>query len=120
MENKFTREMTIGVGSAFTENGALAYASYGTEIGTQWYYAPRYNASYAEISRMMEKLWNENPLVALRFTFYRRMITRKTYILKGDNKSESVQRGLGNRSESLLRLLWIAEHHFDTFVENIH
>lgn len=120
MENKFTREMTIGVGSAFTENGALAYASYGTEIGTQWYYAPRYNASYAEISRMMEKLWNENPLVALRFTFYRRMITRKTYTLKGDNKSESVQRGLGNRSESLLRLLWIAEHHFDTFVENIH
>ena len=118
--NQFIKENTMGEGTAFTENGAVSYASMGKEILNQFGKAG--TARGRDISDVwcdQQKLWTENPLYALRFPFYLRMITRKVKSFDG-KATETVQRGQGARDEAFKRLLWIAKFHKDIFEKYIH
>ena len=105
--NQFVSRVMASKGSAYTENGAISYASTGKEILDQFGKAG--TARGRDMSTVwvdQQKLWEENPLYALRFPFYLRMITRA--VKMGGNTSETVQRGAGARDEAFKRVLWIA------------
>ena len=63
-------------------------------------------------------IWGEDALMALRFPFYLRMITRQSNIVGGE-KTEKVQKGQGAKDEAFKRLLWIANYHPDEFYRNL-
>lgn len=116
--NQFIKENTMGEGTAYTENGAVSYASMGSELLDQFGKAG--TARGRDMSTVwvdQQKLWEENPLYALRFPFYLRMITRA--VKMGGNTSETVQRGAGARDEAFKRLLWIAKFHKEAFEKYI-
>lgn len=116
--NQFVREATMGVGSARTENGALSYASFGTEMMNQFGKAGSYmNRETNVVYTDQAKLFSEDALNSLRFAFYLRMITRKTKLMGGQD-TETVQRGQGLKDESLKRLNWFATYQPDMFYAN--
>jgi hypothetical protein len=116
--NQFVTEVTRGAGSAFTENGAVSYASFGTELMDQFGKAGSYmNRPILDVFVDQAKLFSENPLDSLKFAFYLRMITRKTKLFAGKD-TETVQRGQGLKDESLKRLTWFAVYHPELFYSN--
>lgn len=119
MMNSFIKQNEMGAGSTLTENGALSYASAGKALIDQFAHAG--TARGRDISDVWSEqatLWAEDPIMALRFPFYLRMITRQTKI--GDGKTtEKVQRGQGAKDEAFKRLLWVAHFHPETFYRNL-
>ena len=117
--NQFVKVNTRGAGSALTENGALSYATTGSELIDQFGKAG--TARGREIGVVWTEqgtLWAEDALSALRFPFYLRLITRQV-TLSDDKKTESVQKGQGARDEAFKRLLWIAKYHPTEFYQNL-
>lgn len=106
------------LGNTYTENGALSYGTFGSEIMNQFGHAG--SARGREMSQVWEDqnlLWAEDSAIGLMFPFYLRLITRKTDI--NGTKTQTPQRGAGNRDESFKRLLWIANYHPNAFYDNI-
>ena len=119
--NEFVKANTLGAGAngAITENGAISYATIGSELLNQFGKAASYRGRpITEVWKDQTVLWAENPEAALKFPFYLRMITRKSNILNG-GATENVQRGAGVRDEAFKRLLWIAKYHPDEFYRNL-
>jgi len=117
--NDFIKENTRGEGTAFTENGALSYGTIGTALLDQFAKAGTARGrDIGDVFAEQGKLWSEDPLNALRFPFYLRMITRQTNVL-GKDKTDSVQRGQGARDEAFKRFLWIAKFHPEEFYRNL-
>ena len=115
MENLFLRETLT---NARTENGALSYASIGTELLNQFAKAGTYRGrNLNDVFVQQAALWAENPEDALKFPFYLRMVTRKTKMF--DAETETVQRGQGARDEAFKRLLWFAKYHPEVFYKNL-
>lgn len=76
--------------------------------------------SYKEVEQDMNKLWNINPELCLKLAVYARLITRRTKIVKGSSPEFlGVQQGKGLRNEGILRIMWIAINHPNTFRANI-
>lgn len=120
MENMFIESNLMRDGSEYTENGALSYASTGSELLNQFAKCgTAISRSLLEVWADQAKLWNEDNLNSLKFAFYLRMITRQCNIRNGV-KTEKVQRGQGLRDESFKRLLWFAKYHPSLFYNNIH
>lgn len=118
-ENMFLKEMTMGSGSQFTENGAASYASLGTNLLDQFGKAgTNRGRDLSVVFAEQSALWNENPEMALKFPFYLRMITRQTKLFD-DKKTVKVQKGQGARDESFKRLLWVEKYHPDKFYQNL-
>lgn len=118
--NGFIKQNTQGAGTALTENGAVSYASTGSELIDQFSKAG--TARGRDINEVwvdQAKVWGENPLSALRFPFYLRMITRQSNLLEDGAKTEKVQKGQGARDEAFKRLLWVARNHPDEFYRNL-
>ena len=118
--NAFVKETTMGVGSSYTENGALSYATAGTALIDQFGKAG--TARARDINMVWNEqatLWSENPELALRFPFYLRMITRKTQVLGNSVEISKVQRGQGARDEAFKRFLWIERYHPEKFYRNL-
>lgn len=118
--NGFIKQNTMGAGTSYTENGAISYASTGSELIDQFSKAG--TARGRDINDVwveQAKLWGENPVNALRFPFYLRMITRQTNLIEDGAKTEKVQKGQGARDEAFKRLLWIARYHKDEFYRNL-
>ena len=106
-------------GNTRTENGALSNSSTGSVLIDQFGLAGNYRGrEYHEVAAEQSALWAENPLYALRFPFYLRMITRKVKV-NDDYSTDNVQKGQGARDEAFKRLLWIAKEHNDEFVNSI-
>ena len=106
---------TTGLG-----NGALKYLTTGSPFVDQFgkittYRRPR---SFEEISSNMAEIWAKNPDLALRLTFYIRMITRKVTLPNGESTT-TTQRGQGLKHEGIMRMLWIAIHHPNVFHKNL-
>lgn len=121
MSNAFIKVNTIGPGAngARTENGAISYSTIGNALLDQFGKAGAYRGrNIADVWNEQERLWAENPEMALKFPFYLRMITRQTNII-GGGKTDSVQKGQGAKDESFKRLLWIAKYHPDEFYRNL-
>ena len=104
---------------AFTENGAVSYATTGKAITDQFGKAANYRGrDINAVFKEQEALWLENKEQALRFPFYLRMVTRKVKV-NNDNITEKVQKGQGVRDEAFKRLLWLAVNQPDIFYKNI-
>lgn len=120
MQNAFVKVATLDptLTNVRTENGAISYATIGTALLDQFGKAG--TARGRDISTVwaeQSKLWADDPISALRFPFYLRMITRQTNVNGG--KTEKVQRGQGAKDESFKRMLWIAKYHPETFYANL-
>lgn len=103
----------------FTENGALTHKTSGKVLADQFGKAGSYRGRELEtVFAEQAELWSEDELMALRFPFYLRMITRKTKV-NDDVITEKVQKGQGARDEAFKRLLWVALKHKDAFYKNI-
>lgn len=120
--NGFIKQNTMGAGAngAQTENGAISYATTGSELIDQFSKAGTARGrDITDVWNEQAKIWGENSLYALRFPFYLRMITRQSNLLEDGVKTEKVQKGQGARDESFKRLLWIARYHADEFYRNL-
>lgn len=110
--------LDAGANNAMTENGAISYATIGTELLDQFGKAGAFRGrDINDVWCDQAKLWGENPELALKFPFYLRLITRQTTV-DGD-KTEKVQKGQGARDEAFKRLLWIAKYHPTEFYRNL-
>lgn len=119
MGNTFVREVTMGVGTARTENGAVSYASFGSELMNQFGKAGAYRGrALVDVFTEQGALWAEDAESALRFPFYLRMVTRKDKAFDGA-ETDAVQRGQGARDEAFKRMLWIAKYHPEVFYKNL-
>lgn len=102
-----------------TENGAISNSSSGSELIDQFAISGNFrNRELKDVFAEQEMLWKSNAVMALRFPFYLRMITRK---VKVNSKfvTEKIQCGQGSRDESFKRLLWIAKEQPNSFYKNI-
>jgi len=121
MDNSFIKANILGPGAngAVTENGAISYATAGTALLDQFFKAGAYRGrDISTVWSEQNRLWAEDPIAALKFPFYLRMITRQSNIIGGE-KTEKVQRGQGAKDESFKRLLWIAKYHPEKFYRNL-
>lgn len=113
-----TNMLDAGANNAMTENGAISYATIGTELLDQFGKAGAFRGrDINDVWCDQAKLWGENPELALKFPFYLRLITRQATV-DGD-KTEKVQKGQGARDEAFKRLLWIAKYHPTEFYRNL-
>lgn len=104
---------------AYTENGALSYATTNSTCVDQFGNAGScrgrdINTVFAE----QNALWNENKDFAVKFPFYLRMITRKVKMANG-TVTDAPQRGQGARDEAFKRLLWFLHNEPEIFYQNL-
>ena len=106
-------------GDAFTLNGAVSNSSTGDLLVDQFGKAGTFRGrDLMSVFADESAIWGEDPLMALRFPFYLRMVTRKSKFMDG-KETDKVQNGQGARDESYKRLLWIAKYHPDSFYKNL-
>lgn len=119
--NSFLKATQTQSGSAQTKNGAVSYASTGSELVDQFGKAASYiGRDISVVFDDQKRLWDENPEAAIRFPFYLRLITRQSKISRDKQfETEKVQRGAGVRDEAYKRLLWVAYNHPQRFYDNI-
>jgi len=116
MSNKFTKSLQKH--NTVTENNALAHSSTGSMLADQFSKAGNFRGrDIKEVFLDQSVLHADDPVKALRFVFYLRLITRKTKLY--GTKTENVQRGQGQRDESFKRFLWYAANQPDIFYDNI-
>lgn len=109
----------LGKHAAQTANGAVSNSTTGSMLVDQFGKAgSSVGRDVQVVFAEQSQIWGENPLDALRFAFYLRMITRKVKMFGGD-QTETVQRGQGNKDEALKRMLWVALYHPETFYKNL-
>lgn len=102
-----------------TENGAVSNSSTGSELIDQFGISGNFrNRNISDVFTDQEILWKANSLMALRFPFYLRLITRKVKV-NNDFVTDKVQNGQGSRDEAFKRLLWIAKEQPNSFYKNI-
>lgn len=112
-----------GLGKAaktISGNGAEKYSTTGAEFVDQFgqvtgWLKPR---SYAEVSKDMSLLYSIDPELSVKFILYLRMITRKVQLPNGQT-TESVQRGVGLKSEAIMRMIWLHINDEKLFWNNI-
>lgn len=123
-ENSFVKEATKATHETLSGNGALKYTTSGDDFVDNFaaiasFKEPR---SYNEVAKDMQRLWSQDPIKCLKLAVYIRMITRKPQVLEhlGMEKAQvlEVQRGQGLRNEGIMRMLWLAINHPQTFTQN--
>ena len=115
-ENQFLKHVE---NSTYTENGAVAVKSTLSTFADQFGLAGNYRGRDLEdVFADMEKLWDDNSTMTMRFIFYLRAVTRKTRVNE-DYTTSSVVKGQGSRDEVFKRLLWVAKYHPESFYKNI-
>lgn len=118
-KNSFVKEAMKASNTTLSGEGSLKYTTSGDDFVDDFANIARYKEprSYAEVSETMQRLWSQDPVKALKMTFYIRTITRKTKLNNGEELG--VQKGQGLKHEAILRMIWIAINHPKTFAENI-
>lgn len=118
--NDFLSSVMTSKGSAYTENGAISYASTGKELVDQFGKAASFRGrDFSVVSDDQKRLWAENADAALKFPFYLRLITREAKMSDG-TKTEKVQRGAGAKDEAFKRFVWIMKNHPQEFYRNLY
>lgn len=124
-ENPFVREAIKTTHETLSGSGSLKYTISGDDFvdnfaAVSYFKQPR---SYQEVAEDMQRLWSQDPLKCLKLAVYIRMITRKPQVLEhfGMEKAQvlETQKGQGLRNEGILRMLWLAINHPNTFTHNI-
>lgn len=112
--NQFLQKLTKK--DTVTENGAISNSSTGSQPLDQFGNAGAYRGrDYNEVAADMSVLWSIDPLMAMKFAFYLRLITRRVK----PYESDGVQKGQGQRDEFYKRMLWVLEYHPDAFYKNL-
>lgn len=121
--NKFLQEGLKQSSVVLSGNGSVKYETSGNKFVDNFaaianFKQPR---SYEDISRDMELLWSINPKDTVKLALYIRLVTRKSQIMEGSDKVETleVQRGQGLKHEGIMRMIWIGVNHSETFKANI-
>lgn len=119
MKNAFVTSGLKSSAETLSGNGALKYSTTGDPFVDQFgklgsYKAPR---PRGDIERDCELLWAADPLTAVKFIVFLRMISR-TPSLSG-RKLESAQRGGELRNEGIRRMMWLARKSPETFRANL-
>lgn len=101
-------------------NKATKLTTTGSDFVDQFASAINYRKprTYQEISADMQKLWEQNPFLAMCLLFYLRMITRVVQLFDGV-KTTTTQRGQGLKHEGIFRMIWVAVNAPETFWKNI-
>jgi hypothetical protein len=117
VENAFVREGIKASNETLSGNGSLKYSTSGNDFVDNFCSISKFKEprSYNEIAADMERLWSQDPLLCLKLTVYIRLITRKSKILE---KTYNTQKGQGLRHEGIMRLMWLAINHKNTFQYN--
>ena len=120
-DNIFTREKFKNDHLTFSGNGSIKLTTTGNPFIDDFASLSKYRAlrDPQDIFNTMEVLWNTDHLLALKETFYLRLITRDTRLL-GLDKKIGVQIGTGLKHEFIYRLMWIADKAPKTFIKNIY
>ena len=107
-----------GKHNALTENLAVAHSTTGSILADQFSKAgSQRGRDIKEVFAEQSALHHDDPVKALRFVFYLRMVSRKIRFWGGT--TEKVQKGQGNRDEAFKRFLWYANTHPDIFYSNL-
>ena len=101
-------------------NGAKKYSSTANEFVNQFGVLGSYKErrSFADIMKDISTIWAIDASLAMKFTLYLRIITRIVVFPNGD-KTSVPQRGGGLRYESIMRMIWVAINHPNTFYVNL-
>ena len=114
--NSFLKSVTKS--DTFTDNGAISNSSTGSTLADQFGVAgAQRGRTLEQVFADQSKLHRQYGLIALKFVFYLRLITRK--VKYQDKTTEKVQKGQGNRDEAFKRLLWYALNEPDLFYNNL-
>lgn len=116
--NKFIGAAKKQAAVTRSQNGAVKYTTSGNPLVDQLkaagsYLMPR---KFSEVASDMAVLWANNPTQALRFTGYLRAINRNTV---KDGTAQGVVNGEGLKNEAIMRMLWLAVNHRETFEKNL-
>lgn len=123
-KNSFVQAATKATHETLSGNGSVKYTTSGDDFVDNFaaistFKEPR---EYAEVAQDMQRLWSQDPQKCLKLAVYIRMITRKSQVLRhfGMDKAETLetQKGQGLKNEGIMRMLWIAMNHPQTFWEN--
>lgn len=126
VKNSFVEEATKATHECLSANGSLKYSTSGDDFVDNFaaistFKEPR---SYNAVAVDMQRLWSQDPEKCLKLAVYIRLVTRKSVTPKLFKEEEpqvlSVQKGQGLKHEGIMRMLWIAINHPNTFANNIH
>lgn len=120
--NSFIKEGLKASYETTSGNGAVKYTTTGNEFVDNFALIANFKEprSYEEITKDMQKLWSIDPISTLKLSVYIRLITRNTKLVVNNSTEElSSQRGQGLKHEGLMRFIWIAVNHPNTFKANI-
>lgn len=124
INNQFIQEGLKISSETLSGNGALKYSTSGNEFVDNFASIAKFKEprSFSEISADMQRLWSINPKDTVKLTLYIRMITRKSQVVnspKSVETLEEVQRGQGLKHEGIMRMIWLAVNHANTFKANL-
>lgn len=121
-DNAFVKEGLKESAKTVSGNGAVKYSTSSDAFVDNFaaianFKEPR---TYEEVAKDMYKLWSINPKKCLQLAVYIRLITRETQVnLPESSETLEVQRGQGLKNEGIMRMLWLAIHHKQTFMANM-
>lgn len=115
LKHAFTETVKTKSGN-FSEKLSTSGSNFVDDFATiSQYREPR---SYEQIDLTMNTLWSQDPELAIKELFYIRMITRIVQF-PNKTKTKNPQRGQGLKHEGIVRMIWVAINHPETFWKNI-
>lgn len=121
-DNAFVKEGLKESAKTVSGNGALKFSTSNDAFVDNFALIANFKEprTYEEVAKDMYKLWSINPKKCLQLAVYIRLVTRETQIsLPKETITLDVQRGQGLKNEGIMRMLWLAIHHKQTFKANI-
>lgn len=123
-ENLFIKEAIKTSNECLSRNGALKYSTSGNSFVDNFASISKFKEprTYAEVAKDMQYLWSLDPALTVKLALYIRLITRKSQVVSPDKTVETmeeVQRGQGLRNEGIMRMLWLAINHPNSFKANL-
>lgn len=121
-DNAFVKEGLKESAKTVSGNGALKFSTSNDAFVDNFALIANFKEprTYEEVAKDMYKLWSINPKKCLQLAVYVRLITRETQInLSKETITLDVQRGQGLKNEGIMRMLWLAMHHKQTFMANM-
>lgn len=123
-KNMFVQEAMKASNETLSGNGALKYSTSGNGFVDNFASISKFKEprTYAEVAKDMQYLWSLDPILTVKLALYIRLITRKSQVVGPDKTVETmeeVQRGQGLRNEGIMRMLWLAINHPNSFKANL-
>lgn len=122
-KNMFVQEAMKASHKTTSGNGALKYSTSGNDFVDDFASIAKYKEprSYEEVAKTMQLLYSIDKTKAVKMAIFIRLITRKSQVMKdkGVETLEEVQRGQGLKNEGIMRMLWLAINHPNSFKANL-